>query len=99
MEIEIDGIEIVWDDKKAEINIRKHGVHFEDAALIFLDDYRYEEFDEFHSDYEDRFKTVGKVGSILVVIYTEREEKIRLISARRANKDEEAKYYGQYSRL
>lgn len=99
MKMEIAGKNINWDDTKAEINKRKHGVSFSIAARIFLDENRYEEFDEIHSIDEDRYKVVGKVGEILVVIYTERGIETRLISARRATKQEEDKYYGKYSGL
>ena len=98
-EIEVGDRIIEWDDRKAEINWKKHKVRFEDAALVFLDDNRYDDYDELHSDYEDRIKVVGKVGKILVVIYTERTDRLRMISARRAEKDEEEQYYGQYSYL
>lgn len=95
-EIEIGEYIVEWDDRKAEINKRKHKVSFETAAEVFLDEHKIDDYDEFHSDDEERIKVIGKVDSILVVIYTERGEKYRLISARRATKREEAKYYGQY---
>ncbi len=98
-EIEVGGYIVEWDDKKYIINVKKHGVYFEDAARIFLDDNRIEEFDELHSDFEERQKVIGKVMDILVVIYTERGEKYRLISARLADDKEEEEYYGQYPSL
>ena len=98
-EIEVGKYIVEWDDNKAELNWKKHGIHFEDAALIFLDEYLIDDYDEEHSDDEDRIKVIGKVGKILVVIYTERGEKNRLISARYANKNERRKYYGQSGRL
>ena len=98
-EIEVGGYIVEWDDKKYIINVKKHGVYFEDAARIFLDDNRIEEFDELHSDFEERWKVIGKVMDILVVIYTERGEKYRLISARLADNYEEDEYYGQYQSL
>ena len=98
-EIEIEGLIIEWDDNKAEINYKKHGIHFEDAALIFLDENLIEFYDEEHSYEEDRIKVIGKVGKILVVIYTERDEKYRMISARNATKRERMKYYGQHPNL
>ena len=78
-----------WDSEKAEINFKKHKVHFEDAALVFFDEHKLDDYDELHSDDEDRNKIVGKVGKVLVVIYTERTEKYRIISARLANKKEQ----------
>ena len=95
-EIEIEDIVVEWDDNKNKINYKKHGIYFEDAAWIFLDENRYDDYDELHSDYEDRIKTVGRVGKILAVVYTERGEKYRIISARYATKKEIDDYYGQY---
>lgn len=69
------------------------------AARIFLDNNRIEEFDDEHSDDEERIKVLGIVEKVLVVIYTERREKLRLISARYATKNEEDEYYGQYPYL
>ena len=67
--------------------------------MIFLDDNLIDEYDEKHSDKEDRIKVIGRVGKILVVIYTERGEKYRIISARNATKTEKRQYYGQYPNL
>ena len=85
-----------WDEEKAEKNFKKHGIYFEDAALVFFDDDRLDDYDELHSDFEDRYKIVGKVGKILTVIYTERGENYRIISARLANKQEQEDYYEQF---
>ena len=82
-----------WDDEKAEINWQKHTVNFEEAALVFADENRIERFDCEHSVDEDRYITIGKVESILFVIYTERGEITRLISARRATAKERRDYY------
>ena len=98
-EIEIGDFIVEWDDDKNEKNFRKHGIYFEDAAYIFLDENRLDYFDELHSDYEDRWKVIGLVDEVLTVIYTERTEKYRLISARYATKEEEDEYYGQYPNL
>lgn len=96
-EIEIGEYIVEWDDNKAEINRKKHGISFEKAAEIFLDEFLIDDFDEEHSYYEERIKVIGMVDKVLVVIYTERGEKYRLISARLANKREVKKYYGQFS--
>ena len=93
-EIIVDEYIVEWDDEKNEINKKKHKITFEFAAKVFLDENLIIEYDELHSDAEDRIKAIGRVGKILTVIYTERGEKYRLISARRANKNEEAEYYG-----
>ena len=87
---ELGDLKFVWDSEKAKINKQKHKIAFEDVALVFFDDNRIEEFDEIHSDFEDRYKIVGKVEKILAVIYTERGDRNRIISARLADKDEEA---------
>ena len=86
---------VEWDDNKNRINFRKHGISFETALLIFDDKYRLEEYDYEHSQNEDRYVTIGFVHDVLTVVYTERSENIRLISARPANKKEREKYYGQ----
>ena len=85
-----------WDSEKAKINKQKHNVMFSVAAKVFLDEYKIDEFDELHSDFEDRYKIIGKVANILVVIYTERDDRTRIISARRATKSEEKRYYDQF---
>ena len=85
-----------WDSDKAALNWQKHTVTFEDATLVFADDNRIERFDEEHSDEKNRYVTIGKVESILFVIYAERGETgeiIRLISARRATSKERRDYY------
>ena len=95
-EMEVGDYFVEWDDNKAAINKKKHKVTFEMAALVFLDKNLIDDYDEEHSDDEERIKVIGKVAKILVVIYTERGEKYRLISARLANKREEDRYYGQF---
>lgn len=85
-----------WDENKEKINISKHGLDFSTAALVFRDQNRLEWFDELHSDYEDRYITIGEINGIavvLMVVYTERGEAIRLISARKATKQERRMYY------
>lgn len=81
-----------WDS----INLKKHKVAFEEASRIFLDDYRIDDYDELHSDDEERVKTIGFVRNVLAVIYTESGDRNRIISARRANKREETTYYAQF---
>ena len=83
-----------WDSEKARINKLKHRVSFETASNVFFDENRIEKLDDEHSDDEDRWKVLGKVDSVLLVIYTEREDRTRIISARRADKDERRIYYG-----
>lgn len=85
-----------WDEEKEQINIKKHGIDFETAARVFGDENRLEFYDEVHSENEDRYITIGmidEVAYIVMVVYTEREEAIRLISARKATKQEGRMYY------
>ena len=93
---ELGDYKFVWDSEKAKINKKKHGISFETAARVFLDENSYDDYDEFHSDFEERIKIVGKVGKILTVIYTERGDRNRIISARQATPREEVDYYGQF---
>ena len=88
-----------WDEDKAEANYRKHGVDFETATEAFADHFALERFDPLSPDYgEDRFLITGMAGGQLVtVVYTDRENIIRLISARRASKREHDDYYRQNS--
>lgn len=67
MRTQIAGQWFQWDENKAKKNIRKHGVYFEDAALVFQDEGRVERRDEKHSQEEDRWITVGMVNDVLTV--------------------------------
>ncbi len=82
-----------WDEEKNRKNINKHGISFEAATGVFFDENRIERIDLSHSYEEERFFTIGKVESILFVVFTERKDNIRIISARRATKEEENEYY------
>ena len=64
--------------------------------MAFLNENKIDELDEIHSDFEDRYKIIGRVGKILAVIYTERGDRNRIISARRATFREEEEYFGQF---
>ena len=90
-----DGIVVEWDDNKNRINIQKHGISFETAALVFADEDRIEYYDKIHSVDEDRYVVIGCVQGILYVVYTMRGEAARLISARLANAGERRIYYGE----
>ena len=76
------------DSEKDQINFQKHRIRFDVAVNVFKDKNRLDQFDEEHSDEENRYITIGRVKEILFVVYTEREDATRLISARRANKEE-----------
>ena len=87
-------MEFEWDDTKAPENVRIHGVSFAQAALVFGDPFAVEWID-LREDYgEERIILLGMTGSqILTVVYTERGERIRIISARRATRSEQDLYY------
>ena len=87
------GEDFEWDEEKNLSNLKKHGVDFRDAAAIFDDEDRIEFFDAAHSGTEDRYNTIGMVRDILFVVYTERRERIRMISARKATPFEKKMYY------
>jgi hypothetical protein len=84
----------VWDPKKAERNLARHGVLFEDAKTVFDDDLFLVFADPDHSVEESRFIIIGqtKRGRLLVVAYTERSDGIRIISAREATRREREIY-------
>ena len=84
-----------WDDAKAASNLAKHGVRFDYAARVFLDE-AVVDFDASRdADGEARRKAVGQIeGRIFTVVYARRGDAIRIISARRANAMER-KAYGQ----
>jgi uncharacterized DUF497 family protein len=86
-----------WDPEKDAENQRKHGVDFEDACCVFDDPCRIVVPDE--RDYgEVRLIATGRVGSqILVVVFTERNGRERIISARKANRREEEMYYERFA--
>lgn len=83
-----------WDPSKAERNLAKHGVSFDEATTAFDDDLFLAFADPDHSDAENRLILVGRSneGRLLVVSFTERAEDIRLISARRATRRERKVY-------
>lgn len=85
-----------WDDDKAEANLAKHGVSFEEALTCFYDLRQVAFYDPEHSEDEDRELLIGHSdqGRLLMVSYTLREPMIRLISARKATR-QETKTYAQ----
>ena len=85
---------VEWDDNKNKINIKKHGISFDTAALVFADEDRIEFYDKAHSIDEDRYVVLGCVHGVLYVVYTMRDEAARLISARMATPTERSIYYG-----
>ena len=85
-----------WDEDKERANIKKHGISFSTAALVFNDEQRVEYYDADHSGEEDRFVTIGLVGDIITVVYTIRKPVYRIISARPATQIEKKRYYDGY---
>lgn len=83
-----------WDEAKAEQNLRKHGISFEEAESVLADPLALTIDDPHHSADEDRFVDIGysSQGRLLVVVYTERRGRIRLISSRLAVRSEREAY-------
>ena len=82
---------------KNRINKAKHGIDFNIAIHVFDDENRIEIYDYEHSIDEDRYNTIGLVHDILFVVYTERKDSLRIISARLATAAERRLYYDGYS--
>ena len=93
----MDELRFQWDDKKEQSNIHKHGVSFDEARDVFYDENAMQFFDPDHSETEDRFILLGLSfkSRILIVChcYRESETVVRLISARKADKDEAHEYW------
>jgi uncharacterized DUF497 family protein len=83
-----------WDPDKADANHRKHGVSFDEAMTVFADPLATTIYDPDHSDDEDRYLSLGMsiVSRLLVVSFTDRGDKIRIISARVASRRERKQY-------
>ena len=83
-----------WDQAKAQRNLVKHNVSFEEASSIFKDPLYIDFYDPDHSEREERYIAIGLSVNkrILLVSYTEREDRIRLISAREATRKEKKDY-------
>ena len=85
---------VEWDGRKARRNLKKHKVLFEEAATVFSDTLSATIEDPLHSEEEDRFVTIGESiqRRILVVVHTDRGNRVRIISARVATAYERKKY-------
>ncbi|MBI4619508.1 MAG: BrnT family toxin [Desulfobacterales bacterium] len=85
---------IEWDPRKAKSNVKKHGVSFEEAATALSDSMAATGIDPDHSTIEERYVTFGvsEKGRLVVVSHTEKDEIIRIISARKASKGERKLY-------
>lgn len=90
----MENSEFEWDDEKAQSNLKKHGVSFDEAATIFNDPRIATISDPDHSEDEERYVSIGRsvIMRLLSVIHTFRKERIRLISARKATNAEKKDY-------
>ena len=88
-------LQFEWDRRKAEANLRRHGVSFEFAKGVFRDPFAIELIDDREGYDEQRLITIGMAEgpTLLFVAYTERQDRIRIISARRATRYEEEEYF------
>jgi uncharacterized DUF497 family protein len=85
--------DLEWDDTKAAANEAKHGVSFLVAGRVFKDTSHVEKPDPKHSLVEARFFAIGEVeGIVLTVVFTRRGKVVRIISARRASREERREY-------
>jgi uncharacterized DUF497 family protein len=86
-----------WDDAKAQANLGAHGVSFDLVKTVFKDPFAIERLDDREDYGEERFVIIGRAeGNVLLfVAFTEREERIRVISARRATQYEQDNYFEQ----
>jgi len=83
-----------WDQVKADANSRNHGVTFDQAMKVFFDPFAVERIDDRVAYGEERINAVGRSDGILLhVTYTERGERVRIVSARRATRHEQDDYY------
>lgn len=88
-----------WDEAKRGANLVKHGVDFVDALEVFADPFRIERTDRRREYREDRHQAVGRVGDqVVFVVYTLRGNARRIISARRASRNERRTYLESRSR-
>lgn len=83
-----------WDSEKAKKNLATHKVSFDEASTAFKDSLSLTIYDPIHSDLEDRFVLIGNSykNHLIIVVFTERRERIRIISARKATKNEKEQY-------
>ncbi len=94
----MNALKFQWDNIKAEENIIKHGVSFEEAASVFYDPFAVEFYDDENSEWEDRFLMLGISSNLNLLMishcFRESDSIIRIISARKATKNESKFYTG-----
>ncbi len=90
-------LRVEWDERKEKANIKKHDVSFNEARTIFYDENAIQFFDPDHSKDEDRFILLGISFNLRILVvchcFRERETAVRIISARKADGDEENEYW------
>ncbi len=93
----MDELRFQWDARKEKANIRKHGVSFDEARTVFYDEHAIQFFDPDHSEDEDRFVLLGMSFRLRALVvchcFRESEKIVRLISARKADQEEEGEYW------
>ena len=87
-------LEFEWYSEKERLIAEKHGLDIEAIKKIFDDPFRIIQYDYKHSGLEDRWHILGMANRVLFVVYTERKEKVRIITARKATQEERRIYYG-----
>ncbi len=95
--VNMNDIRFEWDDRKSKANKRKHKVSFEEAQSVFLDENAIRFFDPDHSENEDQFIMLGMSFSLRILLvchcYRDDDSVIRIISARKADKQEQSGYW------
>ena len=88
------GLLFEWDPKKARLNLKRHGISFDESSTAFRDPLSQTIEDPLHSENEERFVLIGRSiqGRILVIVHTDRGDQIHIISARLATKKERLRY-------
>ncbi len=87
-------VQFEWNQKKAEANLHKHNISFDEAATVFGDPFARIAEDTLHSEYEQRWHIIGMSAQyrVIVVAYMERNDFIRIITARKAEPSERRRY-------
>jgi uncharacterized protein len=94
----VSNVEFEWDPIKAAENLNKHGVSFDFAVAAFRDPQGLEKIDDREDYGEERTRLIGQAhGTLLSVVYAERSQAFRIISARRATRHEQDEYYRENS--
>ncbi len=95
--VHMEMLEFEWDKRKEKANIKKHGVSFDEARAVFYDENAIQYFDPDHSESEDRFILLGVSFRLRILVvchcFRKSETVVRIISARKADDDEENEYW------